>query len=248
MSSTNRGKARERNDFYATPPWAVHRLLDFLSEEDLPRGRWFEPCGGDGAIIQAVNDALPNQITWTSAEFRPETRPLLEPLSPGGVRIGDFLTLPEDHFGSELFDVIITNPPFLLAEEFLRKSMRMAKRTAFLLRLNFWGSMERYPFFKRYPADTYILPQRPIFALNKHGKPGTDSIEYCWYLFDHESKYEPGNKRNGRINVLGLTPSAERKAWTEKLKRDAAMAGNSETIEESCDSSDSSSSVVLVSS
>ena len=48
MSATNRGAVRNEHDFYPTPAWCVHRLLEAVP---LPAGRWLEPCVGDGAKI-----------------------------------------------------------------------------------------------------------------------------------------------------------------------------------------------------
>jgi len=66
VSSTNRGNGkRSATDFYPTPPWCVHRLLDRLA---LPGGRWFEPRAGQGAIISAVNGAR-TDVTWSSSKL-----------------------------------------------------------------------------------------------------------------------------------------------------------------------------------
>ena len=59
MSARGRGTTPEPDEFYATPAWAVHRLLDtapFLAF----RGKYVEPCVGDGAIVAAVESWRPD--------------------------------------------------------------------------------------------------------------------------------------------------------------------------------------------
>lgn len=220
MSSTNRGGTRNESDFYETAPWISHRLIEELqtSAEVNFKGRWLEPCAGSGEIIRAINQKC-NTIDWSIGELRDTMRSSLEPLTQNPIYFGDFLEVPEDFWGSEKCDVSITNPPFSLALPIVKKSLTLARRTIMLLRLNFWGSAERAEWLRTHPADTYVLPNRPMFSLNKQGKPGTDSPEYAWMVWRSEEDYASGNFTHGRIKVLGQTPIEERKAWAEELKR-----------------------------
>lgn len=224
MSSTKRGGQRNESDWYATPPWVTHRLFDegALGEgQVLPGGRWLEPCAGDGELIRAVNVKRPD-IVWSANEIREEMRAVLLPHAPGIVSIGDFTEMhPETWDGALPFDVSITNPPFSLAMPIIRKSLTVAKTTVMLLRLNFWGSQDRQPFLMENPPDTFVLPNRPVFSLNKFGKPGTDSPEYAWFIW---GEYANGQKTSGRIKVLNQTSKEERKVWTEHVKRSAAIS------------------------
>jgi len=219
MSSTNRGIKRISHDLYETPPFVCNRLLEAVP---LPPGRWLEPCAGSGNIIRAVN-ARDLNVEWSGCEIRPETQDVLAPLCPGGLHIFDFLALPEDDFGGK-FDVALTNPPYSLAQEFIEKCMRMSRQTVMLLRLNFLESETRCEFMRRYPPDVFVLPNRPIFSINKHGKPGSDSTAYGWFRWwDYESydRVPPGERR-GTVQVLNQTPLAERKAWNQRLRELAA--------------------------
>jgi hypothetical protein len=222
LSSTNRGGKRNESDFYASPPWTVDRFLEEMAlpanEGLLPGGRWLEPGAGDGAIIRTVQAARPD-VTWCSAELREETRSYLEPLVTSSY-YGDFLEMSDTQFGSELFDVIITNPPYRLAYEFIAKSMRMARHTVMLLRLNFLGSEKRAAFMREFPPDIYTLPNRPMFSLNKEGKPGTDSPEYAWMVWGH---LDDARRSYGRSGVLRTTPAEVRKAWAADLRMKAAQ-------------------------
>ena len=237
MSSTNRGGQRSEADWYATPPWVIHRLLDELhhvgiamrdvtSETSvrtmMPSGRWLEPCAGDGELIRTVNSRR-SDVVWSACELREEMRSNLEPLikvtATETLLMGDFLQARLDDFGGKKFNVAITNPPFSIALPVVKKCMELADMTIMLLRLNFWGSDERQTFMKRFPPHTYVLPNRPMFSLNKFGKPGTDSPEYAWMVWGSDAWFETATC--GDIKVLNRTPKEERKVWTEHLKTTA---------------------------
>jgi hypothetical protein len=127
---------------------------------------------------------------------------------------GDLLGVRLEDFGGEKFDVAITNPPFRIALPVVKKCMELAKMTIMLLRLNFWGSDERQEFLERFPPRTLVLPNRPAFALNKEGKPGTDSPEYAFMVWGDVDSFNP----TASIKVLKRTPKAERKEWTAHIK------------------------------
>lgn len=237
MSSTNRGGQRSEADFYATPPWVTHRLLDEFEFHDplhvvsggwpnLPGGRWLEPCAGDGEIIRTVNSRR-SDIVWSINELRSEMRPVLEGLPHEELVIGNALGLELEQFGGKKFDVAITNPPFRLAMPIVQKCMKLAKMTVMLLRLNFWGSDDRRDFMAAFPPQTLVIPNRPMFGLNKDGKPGTDSPEYAWMIWHDPDYYIEAEKRGRRVSaeirVLRKTPFDERKAWTEHLKKGAGI-------------------------
>ena len=81
------------------------------------------------------------------------------------------------------YDLILTNPPFSLAEEFIRKTVTLLQPygvAMFLLRLGFLASIKRYKLWTRDISLHYtgILTQRPSFI------GGTDvKTDYAWYVF-----------------------------------------------------------------
>lgn len=167
MSATNRGGERQPDDLYITQDWPVQALLARLA---LPGGRWLEPGAGDGAIVRSVqtlrsdvqflavekHDTLAGQVTpcdWWIGDFLDPSVELLAALSgSGGVDAG--------------FDVTIGNPPYKFAQEFIEQSIRFSAIVCFLLRLDFLGSKGRTDFYRRYPADVYVLHDRPSFILS----------------------------------------------------------------------------------
>jgi hypothetical protein len=195
MRAKIQAKTRISFDYYPTPAWCVHRLVEAL---DLPGGRWLEPAAGDGAIIKAINR---KDVEWTAAELRVEARDALtQLLPPSQVLTGDFLYAGiQDALPKERFRVAITNPPYRKAEEFVQACMARADIVVCLLRLGFLASQERQGFMKAHPPDVYVLPNRPSFA---HG--ATDNADYCWMVW-------PSDRRiRGHIQVLNLTSAKAR--------------------------------------
>ena len=151
MSATNRGAVRNEFDFYATPRDPIEKILAEIDFSQITS--FFEPCKGDGAIYDLVD------CKKDYAEIRED----------------------KDYFDSRVMsDLIITNPPFSIALDFLQKSLKEAETVVYLLRLNFLGSQKRKEFWqKNPPTHLFTLAKRPSFT----GK-GTDATEYAWFVWD----------------------------------------------------------------
>lgn len=133
MSATNRGSERKAYDFYATPPETVRAFLanfDGISSGD----RILEPSAGNGQIVKVLREGgYDNRID--AVELRPEERGALEALADN-VTIGSFFDYEPDCG----YDVIIGNPPYSLALDFINKSLELLHPGGlliFLLRTNF---------------------------------------------------------------------------------------------------------------
>lgn len=206
MSATNRGKARETNDYYATPAWTVARLfecdkfIEHLAAIDTPMEEqaWLEPGVGEGAIIDAVEASGIKPFAWDTVDV----------VDTGDLTFhGSFL----DYKTRERYSCVIGNPPYNLAQEFITRALELADVVVMLLRVNFLGSEERHAWWQamEHKPDIFILPNRPVFSLNKHGKPGVDATEYCWMVW--------GPKSSGRWVMLDLTSKEERGEHSKKV-------------------------------
>lgn len=178
MSATNRGAVRRESDFYATPLETVYSFLDTydgIKSTDVI----LEPSAGNGNIIQAMrNRGYKNHID--AVEIRREEYDALRLLADG-VTIGDFLEL-RPLEGLRPYNVVIGNPPFSKALEFVEKSLELVDengRVIMLLRTAFLESKSRFNFWKKNPlSGLYTLHKRPSFT----GK-GTDADSYSWFVW-----------------------------------------------------------------
>ena len=163
LSSTNGTKIERDN--YPTPRCAVEALLSKLTLK--PKDTFLEPCRGTKHIFDRI-DLPSDQKYWAEIEE--------------GV---DYL--------SAVFtqkDVIITNPPFSLTVEFIRKSLSELAPNgtlAYLQRVNFLGSKCRVDFWKEvgFPNKTPVIIPRPRFV-----NGGSDSCEYMWMIWDRGHRFD----------------------------------------------------------
>ncbi len=228
MSRRGPKEKREKHDAYPTPRWCIRRFLEAWPP---PRGRWLEPCAGDGSLIRTVDEMIPG-IEWTAAEIRPTCEEALVKIpTVKRVVMGDFLALPREHFDGfdrYPFDVVMTNPPYTRAQAFIDRCRLLAPVLIFLLRLNFLGSEERVN--TKMPAWVHVLPNRPQFV---HGQ--SDSCEYGWMIY---SDYicTPAARNSGIISRLAVTPLSERRSTDKRkprapsklaLRASAALRGGS---------------------
>lgn len=177
MSATNRGTKRKTHDFYATP---VDVVKNFLSNYQLPEGNILEPSAGNGNIIKAIRDVgCLNNVT--AIELREEEESNLKKIADE-VIIEDFLNFEPN----KDYNVIIENPPYTYAIEFINKCFEIANENTviiMLLRTAFLESKSRYEFWQKNPlSGLYTLSKRPSFT----GK-GTDATSYSWFVWDNRS-------------------------------------------------------------
>jgi 16S rRNA G1207 methylase RsmC len=175
MSATNRGSERKLNDFYATPIDCVENFIDKYSGKI--EGDILEPSAGNGNIIKALrNKNIKGNIM--ALELREEEYESLNKISDELI-ITDFLQWETDR----KFDIIIGNPPFTYAKEFVEKCLGLLSdngKLIFLLRTAFLESKSRYEFWQQNPLGSlYVLSKRPSFINGK-----TDATSYSWFVWD----------------------------------------------------------------
>lgn len=177
ISAANRGAVRQEADFYATPIECVDSILNALPEfnEDI---FILEPSAGNGNIIKALRKHGITGIAIEAIKLREEEKENLENLADY-VTIGDFLKVDTEYYE---YDLIIGNPPYSKAQEFIDKSLSLLApggMLVFLLRTNFLESTKRFKWWQdKIPPGLYTLHKRPSFT----GK-GTDATSYSWFVW-----------------------------------------------------------------
>lgn len=161
ISGGNSARGRRQSDLYPTPPEATIALLQFLN---LPKNTTiWEPATGEGdmaGVLQAYFETV-------------YTTDILDGT--------DFLKSSID-----AADWIITNPPFSLAEDFIRRAAKIEKPFAFLLKSQYWHASKRMALFEDIPPS-YILPLtwRPdfFFKERENGNGGSPLMDVMWCVW-----------------------------------------------------------------
>ena len=179
LSSTNRHNAEKRHiaDYYVTPVKDIITFLGALDEEvtlDIWDKTILDPCaGGDPSHDMSYPKAL-----------------------------REYYAIPDDWNGIKTIDIrddslaetkcnyietkldykpflIISNPPFNQAMEFIKKALGDVEDggyVAMLLRLNFLETKARKEFFDNY-MPTWVFVHHKRMSFTDAG--GTDSVAYC---------------------------------------------------------------------
>lgn len=148
----------DAHDFFPTPAWPTLAIWPFLYSPEVRIV--LDPCCGDGGILGAI----PEQLTRLGLEID-EARAVRCIRATGVVpELGDSLARPWP-----ICDLVVQNPPFNLAEAFVRKALeelaagRIRVAVAVLLRLAFLESAERVPLHAEHPAEVRVMANRPSF-------------------------------------------------------------------------------------
>lgn len=123
MSATNRGTKRRPHDFYPTPIPSIEAFLDVFPLRGI---EVLEPGAGSGNIIKTLQKY--GDFSIDAVEIRPEETEHLQQLGVN-VIIGDYLSM---NIGKK-YDLIIGNPPFNQAIEFVERSLELLKPDGMLV-------------------------------------------------------------------------------------------------------------------
>ena len=176
LAGGNPERGRVDNDFYATDPKAVHKLLLKYS---INGSEILEPCIGNGNIANAIKDFYNNKgLNITGVDIVDRGYPNTE--------IIDFLT-----YNEPITTDVITNPPYKLATDFVRHSLDLAEdgvKVAMFLKIQFLEGKERKKLFTEYPPKTiYVSSSRLLCAKNgefeKMKAGGGSAVAYAWYVW-----------------------------------------------------------------
>lgn len=180
-TKSNRG--RSPRDLYITPPELVnaaivkfsieepHPYFDFGLDVGCGSGIWGKVATNLVALVDGI-DIVPSVSDMDINQFRM-------------VYTCDFLGFGIKYYVR--YNFIFGNPPYSLAEEFIRHSFELLEPNGyiyFLLRLSFLEGIARGKgLFKEFPIKrVYVCSRRPSF-FSTNGKHTTDTLAYAMFLW-----------------------------------------------------------------
>lgn len=183
-----RAAAPDALDYFPTPPWATRALCEFLSSRGEPLGALtcWEPACGEMHMARPLAEYFDSVLATDVHRYS---------LDHG---ICDFLN---PFARPSPVSWVITNPPFLLAEQFIVQAMSVASRgCAMLVRTAFLESETRAGLFSEYPP-TWVLPfaERVVMLRGRLVRTGeldpfsepvdgrlrkaSTATSYCWIVW-----------------------------------------------------------------
>lgn len=169
-----KAKRLKEGDFFPTPPWMTWELHNLTHRI---KGRVWEPaCGNMDMANELKKFAGVRQVVAT--DLYPK-RPRQQPM--------DFMTC-----NLVPCDWVVTNPPYLLGEEFAHRGLAAASQgVALLLRLQFLeGQGRHHRLFSVTPPSTVgVFIRRARLAAGRVAEKGEASMEtYAWFVWDKASR------------------------------------------------------------
>ena len=166
--------ADRKDDLYETPIEAVRALM---AHEPL-HGKLWEPACGRGAISRPLIDAGFDVVS---------TDLVARAYGQGGV---DFLM---EHNAPPGVEAIVTNPPFKLADEFVRHGLRLVPKVVMLLRWAYAEGASRSDIIDNHLSHVWLGKERLPF-MHRDGYEGpknsNSGAPFAWFVFTQQTCVE----------------------------------------------------------
>jgi hypothetical protein len=173
---------RPENDFYATSPQAIHRLVDVGK---LPFHKKIWECSAGRGHLSETLKVYGYKVISTDLIDR-------------GYGVSDFDFLQAKKL---LAPCILTNPPYKYAQEFIEHAVRdlEAEEVYMFLKLTFLEGQKRRAFFEKYPpVEIIVASKRLLVARNGDEKLFDDTksgsgsaVCYAWFVWNKGNKDAP---------------------------------------------------------
>ena len=192
-------------DVYQTPAPAVRALLDV---EPFSGPIW-EPACGPGAIVRVLREAghrvvATDLVNYGCPDATGEMDFLLQKRAPEGV------------------ELILTNPPFMHANDFVRHALTLVPRVVMLLRLAFLEGQGRSDVLDGGQlARVYVFRNRlPMMHRNGwEGPQASSALALSWFVWDRNHKGPAALHRISWGNEVPPPQEAQRESWGEMWGR-----------------------------
>lgn len=168
-------EAQDSLDDFPTPPWATRALIEHVvGAGGLEAQSCLEPACGAGHMARALKEYFGLVEASDVCAY-------------GFSEAKDFLSTPRE---ANSVDWVITNPPFRLAEEFIRLSLNISRRgVAMLTRTVFIESVGRYErlFSKTPPSHIAQFTERVPMIKGRLDRKASTATGYAWLVWDKRS-------------------------------------------------------------
>jgi hypothetical protein len=179
--SVNRERVKE--DYYATPKEATESLLNSLDLSGCES--FYEPACGEGHISKVLEKIYPNADIHSTD------------LINRGFGVGNIDFLKLDSF-TRKFDCIITNPPFKLSQEFIKKGLKLSNRYVIMFaKIQLLEGIARRKLFDKFPPKyIYVFTERvnPLrngSPVDENGKKWASTMCFAWFVWKIGFSGEP---------------------------------------------------------
>ena len=159
---TNR--KRQINDWYPTPPDVTEAFMNYI-DIDKNTPVW-EPCAGDGSMLSVISQ----YTTCIGTDLSPQRSDISQ---------HNFLTDIPNNISKD--SMIITNPPFNIAEKIIRHTFESGfTKLALVLKSTYFHASSRTKLFEEYkPTKVLPLNWRPDFL-----GMGSPTMEVSWFYWE----------------------------------------------------------------
>ena len=185
-SQVQRHPLRARgDDCYETPVVAVRALLRAEPLLQRPRNIWEPACGRHGNIVNPLRAAGHKVIATDLVDFG------IPITAPAYYRV-DFLM---EYKLPASVDLIVTNPTFKLAEQFVDRAIALCPKVIMLLRLAFFeagtGKQKKHRLRARVldeipPARIHVFRRRlpMMHRAGWEGRKANSGMAFAWFVWD----------------------------------------------------------------
>jgi len=188
-------------DFFPTPPWASRALIEEVIGRSAVAGcSCWEPAAGEGHMAEPLR---PFFETLYASDVHDYGR---------GYGVGNFIELIDRATCPFRPDWIITNPPFVLASEFLSRAlMETSHGVAMLLRSAWLESEERWRsvFAKTAPSTIAHFAERVPMVKGKWDPDASTATAYSWLIWERDP--QTGFDRHSQSRTVWIPPGAKKR-------------------------------------
>lgn len=179
---SRRGEPHDSLDDFPTPPWATRALCEWLVSQSQPIDCMtvWEPACNRGYMARPLRQYFRHVHESDVHDYSDENH--------GQDRIADFLmpfSEPPVIRASGL-NFIITNPPFRLADQFIKRACEFDASYAMFVRLAFLEGGERYRGIFSAPAqcptDVLVFSERVPIVRGRVDGEASSATAYCWIV------------------------------------------------------------------